>query len=95
MRNYLYKIKENAFFKGSVIAIIILSAVLLGATSIERHITLDRSMYGSDQAASLEPDGLHRMVRDIRTVEKILGDGKKHIWDSEKPAQKKLREIFA
>ena len=52
-------------------------------------------MYGSDQAASLEPDGLHRMVRDIRTVEKILGDGKKRIWDSEKPAQKKLREIFA
>ena len=68
---------------------------MLGASSIERHITLNRTWYGHDQAASLEPDGLHRMVRDIRTVEKILGDGKKRIWDSEKPAQKKLREIFA
>ena len=74
--------------------VVCLSAVLLGATSIERHITLDRTMYGSDQAASLEPDGLHRMVRDIRTVEKVLGDGKKRVWDSEKPAAKKLREIF-
>jgi len=67
-------------------------AVVLGATSIERHITLDRSLYGSDQAASLEPEGLIRMVRDVRLVEKILGDGKKIIWDSEKPAMKKLRE---
>ncbi|MBN18940.1 MAG: N-acetylneuraminate synthase [Chloroflexi bacterium] len=74
--------------------IVSLSAVLLGATSIERHITLDRSMYGSDQAASLEPDGLHRLVRDIRTVDKILGNGKKRIWDSELPAKKKLREIL-
>ncbi len=67
-------------------------AVVLGATSLERHITLDRSMYGSDQAASLEPEGLIRMVRDVRLIEKILGDGKKIIWDSEKPAMKKLRE---
>ncbi|MDC0202172.1 N-acetylneuraminate synthase family protein [Candidatus Nitrosopelagicus sp.] len=74
--------------------IVSLSAVLLGATSIERHITLDRSMYGSDQAASLEPDGLHRLVRDIRTVDQILGNGKKRIWDSELPAKKKLREIL-
>jgi N-acetylneuraminate synthase len=74
---------------------ICLAAVLLGATSIERHITLDRSMYGSDQAASLEPPGLIRLVRDIRELDFILGDGKKIIWDSELPAQKKLREIFA
>ncbi len=67
-------------------------AIVLGATSLERHITLDRSMYGSDQAASLEPEGLIRMVRDVRLIEKILGDGKKIIWDSEKPAMKKLRE---
>ena len=73
---------------------ICLAAVLLGATSIERHITLDRSMYGSDQAASLEPPGLIRLVRDIRELDFILGDGKKIIWDSELPAQKKLREIF-
>ena len=74
---------------------ICLAAALLGATSIERHITLDRSMYGSDQAASLEPPGLIRLVRDIRELDFILGDGKKIIWDSELPAQKKLREIFA
>ena len=74
---------------------ICLAAVLLGATSIERHITLDRSMYGSDQAASLESSGLIRLVRDIRELDFILGDGKKIIWDSELPAQKKLREIFA
>lgn len=71
------------------------AAVMLGATSIERHITLDRSMYGSDQAASLEPEGLFRMVRDIRMLDLILGDGKKRVWDSELPAQKKLREILA
>lgn len=75
--------------------LVCVSAVMLGATSIERHITLDRSMYGSDQAASLEPEGLFRMVRDIRTLDLILGDGKKRIWDSELPAQKKLREILA
>ena len=67
-------------------------AVTLGATSIERHITLDRAMYGSDQAASLEKAGLVRMVRDIRIIDKILGNGKKQIWESELPAQKKLRE---
>ena len=73
---------------------ICLAAVLLGATSIERHITLDRSMYGSDQAASLEHSGLVRLVRDTRELDFILGNGKKIIWDSELPAQKKLREVF-
>ena len=70
---------------------ICLPAVVLGATSIERHITLDRTMYGSDQAASLEESGLNRLVRDVRMLEKILGDGKKRVWKSELPAQKKLR----
>ena len=69
-------------------------ATTLGASSIERHITLSRAMYGSDQSASLEKTGLIRMVRDIRLVESILGNGKKKIWDSELPAQKKLRQIF-
>ena len=69
-------------------------AVMLGATSIERHITLNRTWYGDDQAASLEPDGLKRLVRDIRLIEKILGDGKKRVWRSEIPAQKKLRQIL-
>ncbi|SVD54547.1 uncharacterized protein METZ01_LOCUS407401, partial [marine metagenome] len=60
---------------------ICLPAVVLGATSIERHITLDRTMYGSDQAASLEESGLKRLVRDVRMLEKILGDGKKCVWE--------------
>ena len=72
--------------------LVCVAAVLVGATSIERHITLDHTMYGSDQPASLEPDGLFRLVRDIRVLEEILGDGKKRIWDSEKPIMKKLRE---
>ena len=70
-------------------------AVVLGATSIERHITLDRTMYGSDQAASLEPEGLRRLVRDVREIDKILGNGKKIVWESEIPAKKKLRAIFS
>ena len=67
------------------------TAASLGATSIERHITLSRAMYGSDQAASLEPAGLERMVRDVRRVQSILGDGIKRVWDSEIPIKKKLR----
>ena len=70
-----------------------LPAVFLGATSIERHITLDRASYGTDQAASLEPKGLNTMIRDIRILEKIMGDGKKRVWKSEIPNQKKLRQI--
>ena len=71
-----------------------LPAVFLGATSIERHVTLDRSSYGTDQAASLEPKGLNTMIRDIRVIEKIMGDGKKRIWTSEIPNLKKLRQIL-
>ena len=71
-----------------------LPAVFLGATSIERHITLDRASYGTDQAASLEPKGLNTMIRDIRILEKIMGDGEKRVWKSEIPNQKKLRQIL-
>lgn len=71
--------------------IVCLLAVAFGATSIERHITLSRSMYGSDQAASLEPPGLIRLVRDIRLIDTIVGDGIKRVWDSEIPVMKKLR----
>ena len=74
--------------------LICVSAVVLGAKSIERHITLDRSMYGSDQAASLEPVGLKRVVNDIRRIEAILGDGEKRVWPSEIPVIKKLRDNF-
>ena len=71
--------------------LICVCAVVLGATSIERHITLGRSMYGSDQAASLEPIGLRRVVRDVRRIDAVLGDGIKKIWPSEIPVMKKLR----
>lgn len=67
------------------------SAVALGATSVERHITLDRTMYGSDQAASLEVDDLQRLVKDIRTIEKALGNGVKKLTEAEAAVRKKLR----
>jgi len=73
--------------------VVCIPAIMLGATSIERHITLDRAMYGSDQSASLEKAGLERLVRDIRRIESILGDGVKRIWDSEKLVMKKLRNV--
>ena len=73
--------------------LISIAAVMLGATSIERHITLDRSMYGSDQPSSLEPMGLERLVRDIRRIDLILGDGIKKVWPSEISVMKKLRNI--
>ena len=90
------KFKCNVGYSGHEVSsyLVCITAVLLGATTIERHITLDRSMYGSDQSASLEPDGLKRLVRDIRSVNEILGDGEKRIWDSELPARKKLRQNF-
>ena len=69
-------------------------AVMLGASSIERHITLNRTWYGHDQAASLEPEGLQKLIRDIRVLDKINGNGKKKIWPTEIPNQKKLRQIF-
>ena len=69
-------------------------AILLGATSIERHVTMDRTAFGHDQAASLEPKGLIQLVRDIRIIDKILGDGKKRVWKSEIYTQKKLRQKF-
>ncbi|MBL1088759.1 MULTISPECIES: N-acetylneuraminate synthase family protein [Streptomyces] len=70
-----------------------LAAVALGATFIERHITLDRAMWGSDQAASVEPGGLTRLVRDIRTIEESLGDGVKKVYESELGPMKKLRRV--
>lgn len=68
-----------------------LLAATMGATTIERHITLDRTMYGSDQAASLEPDGLRRLVRDIRNIPVMTGDGEKIFLDAERPIAEKLR----
>src|SRR5215212_9482184 len=70
-----------------------LAAVALGATFVERHITLDRAMWGSDQAASVEPQGLVRLVRDIRTISEALGDGVKQVYPGEIAAMKKLRRV--
>lgn len=69
------------------------AAAVLGATLIERHITLSRAMWGSDQAASIEPSGVKRLVRDIRLVEQSLGDGIKKVYDSEKGMISKLRRV--
>ena len=69
------------------------AAVALGACVIERHITLERSKWGSDQAASLGPSGIIRMVRDIRISELAFGDGVKRLLDKEIPIMKKLRRV--
>tara|TARA_Y100000592_G_scaffold45373_1_gene71973 strand:+ start:12460 stop:13293 length:834 start_codon:yes stop_codon:yes gene_type:complete len=69
------------------------SSVYLGATIVERHITLDRTMWGSDHLASLEPQGLIKLVKGIRELEIALGDGVKRLYDGELPARKKLRGL--
>jgi N-acetylneuraminate synthase len=69
------------------------AAVALGATFVERHITLDRAMWGSDQAASIEPQGLARLVRDIRVVEEAMGDGVKRVFPGEMGPMKRLRMV--
>jgi N-acetylneuraminate synthase len=71
------------------------AATVLGSCVVERHITTDRAMWGSDQAASLEPNGIGRLVRDIRLVEQSLGDGRKRIYEREFPIIKKLRRVGA
>ena len=68
-------------------------AVAVGASSVERHITVDRTNWGSDQAASLEMAGLYHMVRDIRQTPELMGDGIKRVYDSEKPIIEKLRRV--
>jgi N-acetylneuraminate synthase len=69
------------------------AAVTLGATFVERHITLDRAMWGSDQAASVEIGGLERLVSNIRDIERAMGDGVKRIYEGELSARKKLRRV--
>jgi N-acetylneuraminate synthase len=69
------------------------AAAVLGACVVERHITLDRAMWGSDQAASVEPQGISRMVRDIRELDEAMGDGVIRVYESEEPIIKKLRRV--
>lgn len=70
-----------------------LAAVALGASFVERHITLDRAMWGTDQAASVEIGGMQRLVKDIRDIEKALGDGTKRVYESEKKSIERLRRV--
>jgi N-acetylneuraminate synthase len=71
-----------------------LAAVALGAVAVERHITLDRAMWGSDHAASLEPQGLEHLVRDIRIIEEAMGDGVKRVFPGELAPKAKLRRVL-
>ena len=68
-------------------------SVVKGAVAVERHITTDRTLWGSDQAASLEPAGIHRLVRDIKIAKESLGTGQKVVYNSELPIIKKLRKV--
>jgi len=72
-----------------------LAAVALGASFLERHVTLDRALWGSDQAASVELPGLERLIRDVRDVEASLGDGVKRVYESEMGALKRLRRVVS
>ena len=85
--------KCNVGYSGHEVGLAVsYAAAALGISSLERHITLDRAMYGSDQSASLEPNGLKMLTGAIRKIEKAMGDGEKKIIDEEVPISKKLRE---
>ncbi|HPU29880.1 MAG TPA: N-acetylneuraminate synthase family protein [Syntrophorhabdaceae bacterium] len=87
--------KCNVGYSGHEVGLAVsYAAIALGITSLERHITLDRAMYGSDQAASLEPAGLRMLVGAVRKIEKAMGDGIKKVNAKEVPISKKLRAHF-
>jgi N-acetylneuraminate synthase len=88
--------KCNVGYSGHEVGMAIsYAAAALGITSLERHITLDRAMYGSDQSASVEPSGLRNLVGAIRKIEKAMGDGKKIVLEKEQSIAKKLRQHLA
>ncbi len=72
-----------------------IAAAAMGAVVIERHITVDRAMWGSDHAASLEPNGITRLISYVRLAEKSMGDGVKRVLEREQPIIKKLRRVGA
>ena len=86
---YKCKIGYSGHESGLVISY---AAAALGITSLERHITLDRTMYGSDQSASIEPNGMRTLIGSINKIELAMGDGVKRIINDEIPIAKKLRE---
>ncbi|WP_446897229.1 N-acetylneuraminate synthase family protein [Clostridium sp. LBM24168] len=85
---YNCKVGYSGHEKGILVSI---CAAVMGASSVERHITLDKNIYGSDQAASIEPYELCKLLKDIRNIEKILGDGEKILSEEESKVKKKLR----
>lgn len=88
--------KCNVGYSGHEVGLAVsYAAAVFGITSLERHITLDRAMYGSDQAASVEPAGLHTLVSAVRKIEKAIGNGVIGVIEKEVPIQKKLRSHFA
>jgi len=90
------KFKCNVGYSGHEVGLSVsYAAAALGITSLERHITLDRAMYGSDQAASVEPNGLRMLVGAVRKIEQAMGDGHKRVLDAEMPIAKKLRAHLA
>ena len=85
--------KCNVGYSGHEVGLAVsYAAAALDITSLERHITLDRAMYGSDQSASVEPSGMRQLVGAVRKIEKAMGDGKKKTVDAEVPIARKLRE---
>ena len=86
---------RHLFYGSTTSAHLAAEAAALGACSVERHITMDRAMWGSDHAASLEPNGISRLVRDIRLWEQAKGDGIKRVYEREFPIIKKLRRVGA
>ena len=87
------KFKCNVGYSGHEVGLAVsYAAAAMGITSLERHITLDRAMYGSDQSASIEPNGLRQLVGAVRKIEKAMGDGEKRVIDAEVPIARKLRE---
>jgi N-acetylneuraminate synthase len=89
-QKYFHNIGFSDHSTGRIVS---LAAVALGATSIERHITLDRSLFGSDQSSSIEIEELCKLVKDIRVIEKALGNGIKVVTEKEKEIMKKLRRV--
>jgi len=87
------KFQCNVGYSGHEVGLAVsYAAAALDITSLERHITLDRAMYGSDQSASVEPSGLRQLVGGVRKIEQAMGDGEKRIIDAETPIAQKLRE---
>lgn len=96
IHNLREKFKCDVGYSGHEVGLAVsYAAAALGITSLERHITLNRAMYGSDQAASVEPSGIRQLVGAVRKIEQAMGDGKKCILDTEIPIAKKLREHLA